>query len=639
MLAEIRSRAKGWALWLIALIIIIPMAFWGIQEYFVGATNAPVAEVVDQQISQAAFRAALENQRNFVRQQMGDNVNNPFLDSMAFRMGVLNGLIQQALIADVANSKGYRVGDEFLSDLIRGSELFQAEDGRFDAQAYQRYVIGQGQYSQSQFESRLREQTALSQVASGYAESSFVLPGELSRLVQLTGEQRGFSTATLQPAVFMDSMEVTDDQVSEYYDTNQAQFFQPEQMKVSYLELSVDDLIEDIQVGEDELLAAYESQKAEYATQETRATRHILIEAGQDSEAEVLQEAMERAASLVEDLRQGADFEELARENSDDIGSAQAGGDLGNIERGQMVEEFEAAAFALEPGEISDPVKSQYGYHIIRVDQLNAPEIQPYEDVRAELLEDERRRLAEVDFFEMADELQNLVYEQPDTLEGAADELDLEIRTSDWFSADAGTGIAANTQVRQTAFSELVMDEQLNSDAIEINEDAYIVIRKSDYKPESPEPLDAVADDIRQLLLYNGAREMAAQRADALLASLQSGDDWDYVTATAGIQGEYFIVARSDANIPVGRVILDEVFSLDRPSDGESFYATVPDPAGGVTLIRLNRVDDVRVENASEQAVNSARDALRQRHGDSYMSNYQRGLLKEAEPIINEELL
>jgi peptidyl-prolyl cis-trans isomerase D len=618
-------------MWFIAMIIVIPMAFWGIQEYFVGATDAPVAEVVDQQISQAAFRNALENQRNNVRQLMGDNVNNQFLDSIDFRLGVLNGLIQQVLISDVASSRGYRVGDEFLSELIRGSELFQ-NDGRFDAEAYQRYLIGQGQYSQSLFESRLREQTELSQVASGYAESSFILPGELSRLVELTAQQRGFSTATLQPAAFMDGIEVSEEQIVEYYDANQAQFYQPEQMKVAYLELSVADMMEDIQVGEDDLLAAWELQKAEYATQLSLTASHILIEA--DDEA-----ALERATGLVAELRGGADFAELAKEHSDDIGSAQAGGELGKIEKGQMVEEFEAAAFALEPGQISDPVKTQYGYHIIRVDEINAPEILPYEDVRADLLDSERRRLAEIDYFEMADELQNLVYEQPDTLEGAAEELDLKIRTTDWFSANSGTGIAANPVIRQSAFSGLVMDEELNSDAIEVNEDTYFVIRKSEYKPESPEPLDAVRDDIRQLLRFTGAREKAAEQANTMLASLNSGDDWDYVTATGGIQGEYYIVARSDANLPVSRTIMDTVFAMNRPSEGQSFYSTVPEPGGGMTLIRLNRVDDIRIESASEQAVNSVRDALRQRHGDSYFGNYQQGLLKAAEPIINEELL
>jgi len=319
-------------------------------------------------------------------------------------------------------------------------------------------------YSKTQFENETRTNSRLGQVTSGYQESALILPDEVRELLEIQAEQRTFDLITVKQADYVGDVIVSDPDIEKYYNDNIDNYFDPDRMTVNYVELNIEEIAAGVTVDPEDVRSFYDDNEDSFISPETRNTRHILLSTNSSNEDEQLAKAQD----LYTQLTAGADFAALAKENSQDPGSAANGGSLGEVEPGAMVEEFDQAMFALSEGEISEPVLSQFGYHIIQVEKINGGKPQPFDEVKFDIEQDERDRIADERLLERLEQLRNLVFENSENLKAVAEEMDLELQTSEIFSQTNGSGIAANEAIRTAAFSEQVAIDGINSEPIEL---------------------------------------------------------------------------------------------------------------------------------------------------------------------------
>ncbi|MBR42138.1 MAG: hypothetical protein CL387_03780, partial [Acidiferrobacter sp.] len=400
MLTAIKDRASGWIAWALVFLISIPFALWGINSYFEGASKVAVASVNGVDVDETVYQQALSEQRRSLVQMMGRNVDAEFFASMPFKLEVLDSLIDTQLQAEYLADRGYRITNEQLSERIGAFPAFQSE-GRFDPARYEMLLQNAG-LSAEGFERQQRQQGAVDQLRIGLRETSLVVPAMTDRAIALLMQERvaQFTILELQP--FSEAAQISEDAVLEEYEKNKDRYIQPPQMQVDYLALSVDALAAQAMVTAEAEQAFYDDNTDRFTQPGSRSASHILISVAGDAEAAEVAKARDKAQGLVNQGRDGGDFASLAREHSDDPGSAGRGGDLGIIRPGTMAPEFEAAVFELNPGEISDPVRTDYGWHVIMLTDLRESVVSPFAEVRSEIRSLLAREWAEGQFMVMA---------------------------------------------------------------------------------------------------------------------------------------------------------------------------------------------------------------------------------------------
>ncbi|MEO0367254.1 MAG: SurA N-terminal domain-containing protein [Pseudomonadota bacterium] len=632
MLTEIRDRSSGVFAYFIAALIIVPMAFWGVQEYANTNATPTILSIGDTKISQQDFQQQLRVAQDRERQRNPNLTSNEFFNSDFFKRRVLDSLVNRALVENIANEQNYRIGNAQLADIIKEQPVFQTPEGEFDRQAYDDFVQSR-LASKQQFEDGLRDDARTQQVSEGYQESAFALSDDVRQLIEIQAERRIFDLITIKEADFREGIEVSDQDVSDYYDENIDLYMNPDRMSVEYVELDVAQLALEVEIDEDELLAAYEDDKDSFTSAETRDTRHILLSTG-DGKNDADQRA--KAESLVAELRAGADFASVATTQSDDTGSAARGGDLGAVELGMMVPEFEEATFAAEVGQISDPVKTQFGYHIIEVTAINGGVPQSFEEVRFELEQEQRDVLAEELLADRLEEMRNLVFETEDSLAEVAASLNTTVNTSSLFDREAGEGIASNTSIREAAFSPTVLDDNLNSDPIEIADGVFVALRKSDFQPAAAKPLDEVSTQISASLV----NQRAAEAAEAAIESLKerAQQSWTEIAQDASVEIKEFDVALADSDLPVARNVIDKASSM-RLDEGQPTVETLTSANGDFYVIRLKTVSEGDLATVSEQVKEATRRLVEARNGASLFTTYIDSLNQAATIGLDEELL
>lgn len=640
MLSEIRDRATGWIAYVIVGIIVIPFAFWGVNEYFAGGEEIVVATVGDAEIQQVDYRRALENRRAQMRRILGESFQPELANSPEFKRGVLEDLIARRLLDQHADDQGYRVGDELLAQRIRSTPQFRVGD-EFSPEAY-RGAIAQMGLTEAGFEARLRQQLVLQQIQDGIAQSAFVTPDQRNRLLELLLQERRFDHVVLRAERFVDEVDVDDAQIQQEYEANSEQYRTPEAMKVEYVELSVDGLTSSISVNEEEIQQAYEQNQDRFTTEPVRSASHILIETDSDAGDEQRQAALEKATELLDQLRAGADFAELAKEHSDDPGSASSGGDLGRIEAGAMVEPFENALFALdEEGALTEPVRTRFGYHIIKLTEHQPGHVKPLKEVRDQLVQEERTRQAEALFLDRAEDFRNISYEQPQSLEPVANQLGLEIQQSEWFTRGEGSGIASDSRIREIAFSDEVYSEGLNSEAIELDINTLVVVRRLDTRPASVKQLAEVRDEIEARLKRRKAEQRVAELGPEIVDKLKSGSEWQAIVQEYGLTDETITRSRGEAPEAGGPApaVLDAVFRVPKPSEGQSVAGGHALASGDYALFRLVEVIEGDVDQPPEELEQRIGDRLQSRRSQDMVEQYIADLREQAEVTIKEQAL
>lgn len=629
MLAKIREKTQGIIASVILILIVIPFAFWGINSYFEGGGSVAVAKVEGVDITQQAYRQAMEQLRG---------VDPKLLEDRQMRQMVLEGLIDQTLLVRDAENKGYRIGDARLGQMIRELPYFQ-RDGRFDPDLYQTLLRREG-IGMREFESRRRSEQMIGQLRAGLSDSGFVTEADLAGVVRLLAQEREIAVATIGTEPFLTRAVVGEAEAAQYYQSHQDQFSTPEQVRIEYLRLSAEGLIENYRPGAEELKRAYAEEAGRYVVPEKRRASHVLIQlAPQAPEAEAKQ-----AAAKIEDIarqaRAGNDFAQLAKQHSDDKDSGAKGGDLGEIRRGVLPKELEDAIYALKRvGELAPPVRTSYGWHLARLTAHTPEKRKSFAEARKELVDLVRKRRGEERFLELSEKFRNLVYEQPDSLKPAAEALGLAVQQSDWFSRAGGSGLTAQSRIVEAAFHPDIRGQGRNSDAIEVGADALVALRVIGHRPESARPLSEVRAQIERVLREERAQAAARNLGEGLLKELRAGAKLEALAKNHGLKLQPPKSATRDQTAGLDRRIVEAAFQAPRPEGGRPAYGGVALGGQGYALFAVQRVKEPDLAKADAVLKDKVRKVLSARRGADYYANYRAGLRKAADVKINYDKL
>lgn len=509
-------------------LITLPFAFWGVDSYVrnSGAGN-DVASIGDSRVTVQQFDQALRERQDQMRQAMGASFKPEMINSPEARLSVLNSLIDQQLLMLESSKNRLVVTDGALRDVI-GSIPSLQEDGKFSMEKYERALRAQGM-SQPQFEAKLRQDLTLRQLMGTISDSAFVSQAQATTILNLQLEERQYSEFRIAPEQYADKVKVDADAVKKFYDQNQTQFEIPEQVKVEYVILSLDSMLSQISVGDAEIKARFEGHKDKYQQPEERRASHILIVAKTEGEKAA---AKAKAEEVLKEVRKTpAKFADLAKQYSQDPGSAKSGGDLGYFGRGMMVKAFEEAVFKQKEGEISDVLESEFGYHIIKLTGIKTAKVKSLDEVRADIVSELKREAATRKFAESAEAFNNTVYEQSDSLQPAAEKFRLKIQQSGWLKKNpdqreaAALGPLANEKILASLFSEDAVKNKRNIEAYEIAPNTLLSARVVEHVAASTRPLESVKNDIEKLLKAQEAATLAKNTGESRLEELKKGGD------------------------------------------------------------------------------------------------------------------
>ena len=637
MLSTIREKTQGWIAAVILGLIAIPFALWGINYYFEGG-QPNVATVDGTAITVDSYRRALDEQRRAVTQMLGRNADPRLFDTPAFRERVLDGLIDEILLTRDVEAQGYRVSDAELAGQIRSAPQFQ-RDGKFDPALYEALLRNVGMDARG-FEARLRRDLLVRQSQSVYAPSAFATTADIQTLLRLQAQEREAAVAVLKPARLRDRVRISAADIEQEYQAHPERYQTAERVRIEYLRLAVEDLLKGVQLSDEELRQALADAAAALpGGSEERRASHILIPIDPTGGETAEKAAMAKVEALRARILAGADFAKLAREESKDPGSAAQGGDLGLVGRGVFVKEFEQALYALrKPGELSAPVRTQYGVHLIKLTEIQRPKARPMVD-RAKVVTELRTRKAEERFFEMAERFHNLVYEQSDSLKPAAEALSLRIETSDWFTrTGAGSGIAANPKVVTASFDPEVLEQGRNSTAFELEPNILVAVRVLAHEPARLRPLAEVRAEIERALTAAALDIEADKAAEAALARLRAGDVT--LEAVARETGMELQPARRYTRKNGGdAVLIEALFEALRPEAGRPVYGSARLADGSRAVFALRQVIEAGQMATSGADAAAVRRAIENRRGAGHFEAYRAGLRGDADIEVYKDQL
>ncbi len=462
-------------------------------------------------------------------------------------------------------------------------------DGEFNADVYQSRLQSQG-YSPQRFQNEMRLQFIVTQLPRNITASSIATAAEIDEFVALFEQERTFN-AVLVPAHTEElAVEFTDEQIAEWYDNHTEDYLSEEQVIIEYVELDAAFIESGPPPGEELLREQFESQKARFISPEQRQVSHILLEVSPDADEAAIETARQTAEDLANRARAGEDFAALAEEYSQDQGSAAAGGDLGWVETGVMVEAFEVAMYELSlDAPISDPVQTGFGCHVIQLRDIRESTGMTFEEAKLTLVNEYQEEAAARVFLEQADELVDLIYEDPTTLESAALVMGLQVNETGPFSRGGGEDIAANPEVVEAAFSDLVLLQGSVSDPVNLDENRLVMIKLKEHLPTATKPIEEVRDDIVVTLRENLARDKANARAEELLAALHGGEDGlETLAAAADLEYANHAAVKRSAQVP-DATLVQEVFRMNVPVEGETADAVLP-TSDGFAVVELTEV-------------------------------------------------
>lgn len=590
MLEDIREKSQGLTAKIILGLIILTFAVAGVGSY-TNTVDTSVATVNGEAISQQAFNKAYQAQRSRMAQQFGemfDTLSNDANYMANFRQGVLDNLINEKLIDQNSEALAIRVSDARLKETIRKMPEFQV-DGVFDNNRYLAIINQAGFFQSSNFRDYLRVEMTRRQLSQALVATEFNLPYQEKLQLALQNQTRDIRFATISAEQFKAKVELTDEEINNYYLANQARFENKKQVKVDYISLNVTDIAKGINVTDAELTKYYQENLASFTETEQRRISHILIEFT-DGNAED-EAAKTQAQAVLTRLEQGEDFAALAKEVSNDTFSGENGGDLDWLESGVMEESFDDAALALANiGDYSQLVITSFGYHVLKLTDYKAEAIQSFEDVQADLRIKLGNELAQDKFFALQQEMARISFEFPDSLEDAASEVNVVIQTSPWLLSSGNSVPFDQAKVIEAAFSDIVLQDNMNSDLIEVNDDVALVLRLNTFQAANVKPLMEVEAQIKDILVNQKATEQAQQTVDALLADFNAGTD---ITAQLTALNTSFVskakVARYSPEID--QSISRAAFVLPHPVNGGISASTVALSNGDLALVEVTAVD------------------------------------------------
>jgi len=625
MLQNIRKNAQGTAARIVVGVIIVVFALFGVESIVGSLSGEPeVATVNGEGIPESRFMRAVEGKRRQIMVQMGEQADPGLIDEGSLRSSVLEGMIQEEVLAQDADNKGLFVSDAAVDSYIRSVEQFKV-DGDFSNDRMQ-VILRNAGLTLKDYRDSLKIQFVLGQPRTALIASAFVLDSERDEVVALDRQQRTFGVATVFKKDYLDGISVSDDDVSGYYKENVADYKKPENVDVSYIEINKADLVSQIDIEEEEIRTLYETEKAEYVGEEERQVSHILVKIDDVTNEE---QALSKINDINAQLKAGTAFDVLAKAHSQDEASAADGGDLGLSARGVYVSDFEDAAFSLAVGDVSKPVKTEFGYHLIKLMAVESNSIPVYEEMRVSLLSRLQGQKTDQLYAEMTERLADLSYSSPD-LEEPADELGLVVNQLAGVYAETQDPVFSNIKVQRVLFSDELLKDENNSELLEIGDGHSVVFRVSAYHEATSLPLEEVKERVREAIKENKAAEYAESVGQAFIVRVQAGETPEDVSEDMGLDWSVHEKIKRD-NIMVNRELVSRVFTFKKAASKKENIVGFSALNGDYSVVMLTDIAEGDPETVSSLEKYSITNMLGDSFGASDYRSYQDALMKSAE--------
>ena len=613
MLEAIRERAQGWIAKVILALLIVPFALWGVDSYFSGGgKEKPAATVDGEDITQRDFLKALRDQQEALGAKVEDK---------ALRQMVMDQLVNTTLLTQAAYKSGFTILEPQIQSMLTGLEAFQ-ENGQFSQARLDAWLRSRGM-SQGELMAMVQQDQLLRQIQVGMGEGALVPRPSVAQMAELIGQQREVNEISFDPRNYVAQVQLDDKAVQAEYDANKDKYATPRQVRLQYALLSLAQLEQGIQVSDGEARKFYDANQGRYQEPERRRASHILIQAGTDASAEARAKAKARAEQILAEVRKApGKFADLARQHSQDPGSGQNGGDLGAFTRDMMVKPFADAVWSMKPGDISGPVESQFGYHIIRLEGVLPGAKLGFDVVKGEILQTLRREEAQRRFADAAERFSNMVYEQPESLEPVAKEFGLKLETTDWVhESSTSPAFLTNKRLLEALFAEDSLQKHHNVEAMEVAPNTLVSARVLEHRPAGLLPLATVAQDIRASLTRAQAGKLAVAAGQKALAAAQAGQ------ALSGWSAPMPLSRAQPLNIP--REAMKVVFRAD-VSKLPVFVGT--DTPEGYRLYRINKVVAVDASGQVERMRADMRRLLAQEEVRAFLESLKARAKIQIEP-------
>ena len=625
MLQNIREKFTGWiAISILALIGVTFIFVGGANFAFIGSNYA--AKVDDVEIGLGQFEAAYrdELQRNPEYAQLPEDIR------LQLRKNILEGLIQQRVIDNYLVEAGYQMGDAQITAMIQQVPEFQV-DGKFDLETY-RSLLAQNGYEPADFERAQRVSLRREQLQRAIRGSAIMSPAAYRRYLNLAAEQRLVRLASLDPEIAAADLTVTDDMIVAYYDNNPTLYQLPESADVEYVEIQRSDVAQTLTITEQELVEYYEYNEDRYQQDEQRQARHILVLFGDDETA-----AEAKASDLVARIAAGESFEDLAKEYSEDGGTSDQGGDLGTLTRSQLPGDLGAAIFSMSEGAIEGPVKSDFGFHVVRLDKILESGPLPLDQVRAELTAELQDQKAENLFLELERKLSDALFDAPD-IRALAEAVGVEVKTVSGFTREGGGPLGDDFAVINAIFDEAVLSGEQMSEIIEIDASRSAVFAVTQHRPATRQALDDVRDAVESTLKIQKAEELMAARAEEMLTALEAGADFAEAAAAIGATAEEPVLMSRNMQ-DADQFISVAVFTAVKPSQDMPTAGSTRNGVGGYTVYSIESVIPGRPEVVPVEQRDQGKLQLTDQIGVGEYVAFMQELRENAEIIINEDAL
>ena len=630
MLRDIKEQSSGLGFKIVMGLIIISFVFWGVGNSLISANNDSAAVVNGEKITITDFNQANQSQKNRLKSQFGDNVGSEYFDSENFKRGVINQIVNSELLKQQAEKFDYDVSPSTIKNYIEASPGLQIE-GVFSKEAYANY-LAQVNKSAELLQRDIKEDIKGTALPAMINQSAFSLKTEVENQYMLSKQKRNFSYVEIASKDFEDKVTVSDEEINNHYNEFGSEYMTLEQVSVNYIELSISDLTEDVDVNDEEIQTYYDARKETLMTAEKRKASHILLPVNNDADSVKLE--IEKIAARIAN---GEDFSDVAIEVSQDPGSAKDGGDLGWVAKGDMVEAFDERLFTMASGEISEPVLSSFGYHIIKLSEVKSPEIPTLESLKDDLVLELKQDKAEELFLSKADELSTLIVDADNVLEIASEDSGLTLKSTELFSRGMGTEIAANANFSTAAFSDAIkLDEEI-SDMIDLGDNHIAYIHINEYIQPAIKELDAVKESIVTKLKSEKALDMAKLKTSEYVEAINSGEKSlsDVVAELTKTVVEANEVERVGSSHPFN--LVKNVFSL-KLIDNAPLITSVDSSSDSMAIVEIKSIIAVDAKGLTEEERKTINTQIQRTVSNNELSNLTANLRNDASININEKI-
>jgi peptidyl-prolyl cis-trans isomerase D len=626
MLDAVRNYTSGWMAKAILALITVPFALFGIDSYLNQSSgNVPIAKVDGSKISIQEYGNAIDKVRDRMMAQ-GDKIDPAMLESPQLKQSVLDGLITRRLVNAEIKKSNFKISEEQLNQHILGIPEFQ-DNGKFSQDIYDK-TLAQNKLTASKFEEEQRNDLLSQQAREGFGLLASMPAGVAKQTLQYAHQQRDVSVADVKTAQFLSQVKVTPEEVKAYYELHKDKFKVPEQVKIEFTLLTAAGLVSQMTASDDEIKEFYEANKASLQNSEQRQASHILIGFGVGATAQDKAAAKAKAADILAQVKKSPKrFEELATKNSQDPGSASKGGDLGSFGRGAMVKPFEDAVFGMKVDQVSDLVESEFGFHIIKLTGITGQNTS-LESLKPQIKGDILFAKAQAKYAELTEEFSNLVYEQSGSLKPAAEKFGLQIQTTGWLSREDGSKFFKSEKLMNAVFSESVLKEKRNTEAVEVSTDNMVAARLLEYKASAPRTFEETKGGIEAYIKLEKSVKMATDKGTATLAKLKAGEadkDLEWIPTVT--------VDRKNAQ-GLTEPVMNQVFKMD--ASKLPAYAGFMDSNSAYRIVQISRISNTLSDPEAEKTAEAQFQAAL---AAEYVSAYGKSLKAKSEVVVNRKLL